>query len=416
MSLSLIRENRNYRWLVSASAISNLGDGVSALAFPWLASLITRDPLLIALTAVAARLPWFLFTLPAGVWTDRVDRRALMIRADIFRALLTFGIVSMVLTTPPPVQNEALMIAGLCAVAFLLGSAEVLRDNAAQTVLPSVVKADDLETANGQMWTIERVMGHFIGPPLAGLLIAWALPAPFAFDALTFAAAAAFLWLVVIPARVAPLREGFWIELRAGLRWIWSHVMIWRLAIILGILNAVAMASLTMLVLFSQEILGIGALGHGLLLTAGATGAVLGGLAAPYLTRWLGPTQCLVSALFVFAAAYATIGLAHAPWMVALALAVEAGFGMVWNVVTVSFRQRTIPDALLGRVNSVYRFFGWGMMPLGALVGGFLVTGLEPSLGRETALRAPYLIGAATVAGLGLTALFLIKLPARKAP
>ncbi|WP_298438299.1 MFS transporter [uncultured Jannaschia sp.] len=413
MSLSLIRDNRNYRWLISAAGLSNLGDGVSALAFPWLASLITRDPLLISLTAVATRLPWLLLVLPAGVWTDRVDRRALMIRADLFRCLLTFGIVAMVIAAPPPVASEGVAIAGLCAVAFLLGAAEVLRDNAAQTVLPAVVNAADLEAANGQIWSLERVMGHFVGPPLAGVLIALALPVPFAFDALTFAGAAALVWLMVIPARTARPRTGFWRELKAGLAWIWGHVVIWRLAIMLGLINAVAMASLTMLVLFSQDVLGLGALGHGLLLTAGAVGGVIGGLGAPRLARRLGGTRSLRVAMVIFTLAYALIGLADAAWLVALALFSEALGGMLWNVVTVSYRQRTIPDDLLGRVNSVYRFFGWGMMPLGALAGGAAVAWLEPSLGREAALRVPYLAGAGVIAVLGLAALLVLRLPDR---
>ncbi|SFJ80254.1 MFS transporter [Jannaschia pohangensis] len=411
MSLMLLRENRNYRWLMSASAVSNLGDGVSMLAFPWLASLITRDPFLISLTAMAGRLPWFLFTLPAGVWTDRVDRRKLMIRADLFRFAVTLGVVFLVLAAPPPVASPGMAIAALCAVAFLLGSAEVLRDNAAQTVLPSVVRAADLEAANGQMWTVERVTGHFIGPPLAGLLIAMALPVPFAFDAATFALAATCVWLMVIPARIAPARRSFRVELREGLAWIWGHVLIWRLAIMLGVINACSMASLTMLVLFSQDILGLGAVGHGLLLTAGAVGGVAGGLLAPGVARRWGPTRSLRVSLVAFACAYALIGVAKAPWVVALALAAEAGFGMLWNVVTVSFRQRTIPDALLGRVNSVYRFFGWGMMPLGAIAGGLLVSTFEPTLGRETALRLPYLIGGGIVAGLAVVGYLILRMP-----
>ena len=90
--------NKNYRFLFSASAISNLGDGVSALAFPWLATLITRDPVLIAFVAFSTRLPWLLFSIFAGVITDRSDRRALMVQADILRLLLTGAVIAMILT------------------------------------------------------------------------------------------------------------------------------------------------------------------------------------------------------------------------------------------------------------------------------------------------------------------------------
>lgn len=86
--------------------------------------------------------------------------------------------------------------------------------------------------------------------------------------------------------------------------------------------------------------------------------------------------------------------------------ALTAATAVIWNVITVSLRQSLIPDALLGRVNSVYRFLGWGMMPIGSILGGLIVAGMEPVAGREWALRAPFLIAA------GITMLlFLYALP-----
>ena len=143
--------NRSYRLLFSATAVSNLGDGVSALAFPWLATLITRDPVLISLVAFATRLPWFLLSIPAGAIVDRSDRQRLIVRSDWVRMALTVAVIGLILTVPafPPVSGEVFYISMLSVLAFLLGTAEVLRDNAAQTILPSVVRAEELETANG---------------------------------------------------------------------------------------------------------------------------------------------------------------------------------------------------------------------------------------------------------------------------
>ena len=105
-------------------------------------------------------------------------------------------------------------------------------------------------------------------------------------------------------------------------------------------------------------------------------------------------------ALAVFPVPFLLIGLVSSVAVVALALFVETLAALLWNLVTVSDRQRLIPDALLGRVDSLYRFFGWGMMPLGALMGGWVVAMVEPELGREAALRAPYLLAAAGSVGL----------------
>ena len=83
---------RNYWKLWIASVVSNFGDGVAFIAYPWLASAITRDPVQIALVAVATRLPWLVFSLPAGVITDRVDRRKLVAWMDVVRFILTLGV------------------------------------------------------------------------------------------------------------------------------------------------------------------------------------------------------------------------------------------------------------------------------------------------------------------------------------
>ena len=395
--MSLLVANRNYRLLFSASAISNLGDGISALAFPWLATLITRDPALIALVAFATRLPWMLFSIPAGVITDRRDRKTLMIQADAFRFILTAGVIAQILSidTIPPENTAHLYIYALSGLAFLLGAAEVIRDNAAQTVLPSIVNKDDLETANGQIWSVEQVMGSFVGPPLAGILIALAVPLPFAVDAITFALAAWIVWMMAVPPRAARDMRSPIAEAIEGARWMLAHRSILQLALMLGIINALHVMALTILILFSQEILNLNAAGHGILLTAGAAGGVIGGLMCPRVVKRIGARHSLFIALAIFALHYIVIAATSNPWIVGFALFVEMFAAVLWNVVTVSYRQRLIPDDLLGRVNSIYRFFGWGMMPIGALLGGWVVTFAEPSLGRVDALRAVFYLAAA---------------------
>lgn len=395
--MALLATNRSYRLLFSASAVSNLGDGISALAFPWLATLITRDPVLIALVAFATRLPWFLFSLPAGVITDRYDRRLLMVRADVFRLLITFGVIALILSAPTfPLAGDPLpYILALSGLAMLLGTAEVVRDNAAQTMLPSIVAKDDLESANGQMWSVEQIMGSFVGPPLAGVLIALAVPVPFMADAVTFALAAWLVWMIALPVRAAPVRRRIMVEVREGWTWMRAHPVILRLAVMLGLINALFTMTLTVLILFSQDILGLSAVQHGILLTAGAAGGVFGGMIGPRIVARIGQQRCVFVAQVMMIVPFVLIGLTSNPYIVAAALFIEMVSGMLWNVVTVSYRQRLIPDELLGRVNSIYRFFGWGMMPVGALAAGLIVSWAEPDLGRDMALRVPFYIGAA---------------------
>ena len=152
----------NYRRVYTASVISNLGDGVAQIGYPWLASAVTRNPLLIAVVGVAQRLPWLIFSLPAGVITDRVDRRKVIVLMDSCRAVITLAVAVAVLglgsnlPAPDALQHVVGTQMGLYSVlivaSLLLGFAEVLRDNSAQTIIPSIVDPDQtmfLLTADG---------------------------------------------------------------------------------------------------------------------------------------------------------------------------------------------------------------------------------------------------------------------------
>jgi MFS family permease len=404
----------NYWKLWVASVISNLGDGVSAVAYPWLASSLTRSPLHIAAVAVVTRLPWLLFSLPAGVVTDRVDRRRLAAWMDVFRFVFTLGVAIVVflaqgqLATPEEVSagiagppSSAGLLLGLVYVsALLLGTAEVFRDNAAQTLMPAIVDKEKLETANGRLWGAEMVMNSFVGPPLAGILLAFGFAVPFFLDAGSFAVAAALVFLIAgqFRPKVEPgdhVEPGsFWSDLKEGVGWLWSHPLFRPMAISLGVLNGTMMMSLATFVLFAQEILDLDATRFGLLTTGVAIGGVLGSVLAHRVSGRLGQGVSLFTTIVVAAVSALVSGLTSSFWVFWAMGVVSAFSGTLWNVITVSLRQSLIPDRILGRVNSVYRFIGWGMIPIGSALGGVVVAVAEPILGREWALRAPFVLAA----------------------
>jgi MFS family permease len=270
-----IRLGRNYWRLWLASVISNLGDGISAIAFPWLASAVTRNGFLIALIAVAQRLPWLIFTLPAGVLTDRLDRRKIMVWMDVIRALavtaVAFAVVAAQSELPSPdVLASGIVVATnwsiysiLVVSALFLGFAEVLRDNAAQTFLPAIVEPDKLEKANGNLWGAEMVMNSFVGPPVGSILLGVGFALPFFVDAGTFALAAGLVFLIsgqFKAKRKAPVSEKVeWRgEMKEGFFWLWHHPLLRPLAITLGFLNGIGMMMWSTMVLFAQEDLDLG--------------------------------------------------------------------------------------------------------------------------------------------------------------
>jgi MFS family permease len=412
------RLGRNYSKLFSASTISNLGDGIGVVAYPWLASAITRNPLLIALVAVVQRLPWLLFSLPAGVITDRYSRRSLMLWSNAARGAITLFVAFVVLARqgalPGPgtvadaatvISTDTMLYALVLAAALLLGMGEVLYDNSAQTFMPSIVHPDDLEKANGRLWSAEQVANTFAGPPLAALLIAISFSLPFFVYAATFVGSALLISLIgtsrawTTTPTSPPARRPWRVELAEGFRWLWGHDLLRTLAIVLGLLNMLGMMSTATFVLFGQEVLGTSPTEFAILGTSGAVGGIVGGWTASAVAGRIGVGPSLTLTLVGGGAVMITIGLMSwwpAVWLLMGAFVFAA---VLWNVITVSFRQTVIPDHLLGRVNSVYRFFGWGMMPVGAALGGLIVVLGEQVASREVAQRLPWLIaGAMTVA------------------
>ena len=414
-----VRLGATYRKLYFATAISNIGDGMAIIAYPWLATAITRNPLLIAVVAAAQRLPWLLFTLPAGVITDRVDRRRAIVWMDtlrgMFTAVVAFSVLSQQGTLPSPdevkevVGTRAGLYLLLLLATLMLGCAEVLRDNCGQTLMPSIVEHQNLERANGRLLSIESVANTFMGPPLGSLLLLVAFSVPFFIDATSFFAAAALVALIPgtfrakHPERVAGQSVPSWRDdLKEGVRWLYHNRLLWSMAIILGLMNMAATLSGSMFVLFSQDVLNITVLTFTLMSFGFAFGGVVGGYVAPWLSKKLGSGTCLALTLGSSAVVEISVGLSSWWPLTALLFAVLMLIGSSWNVITVSLRQSIIPPHLLGRVNSVYRFFAWGMMPIGALLGGVVVTVARQFTSHNNSLRAVWFVDGSIYAVLFL--------------
>ena len=402
----------SYWKLWSATAISNLGDGIAAVAYPWLASAVTRSPFLIALSVVVSRLPWLVFTLFAGVLTDRFNRKRIVVTMNVFNGLLTLVVAAFVylereslpslneLTSITDLETNYSLYFVILITAFLFGLAEVLRDNTAQTMMPAVVQEKDLEKANGRMWSAESLTNSFIGPPLGSFIVSIAIFLPFFVDAVTFFIAAALIAVMKPTVKSFKPEEksgkiNFRAEIKEGFGWLWQHELLRPMAIILGLVNGIAALSGAIFILFAQEVLDTTVFIFAVLGTAAAVGGILGGLLGPKVSAKIGRGRSLALALFTMPLMALLIGFSSLWYLVWVFVALETFTAVLWNVVTVSLRQSLIPSHLLGRVNSVYRFFAWGTIPIGTLLGGTLVSVLQSGLGREMAFRTVYFTGAA---------------------
>ena len=368
----------------AASTTSNLGDGLVAGAAPLLALTLTDDPRLLSSVSVAAMLPWFVMALPVGVFIDRHERRRIMATANALRALLFVAATSAILL-------NVMTIWWLFGVVLALAVCEVFYDMSAQAFLPSIVDDHQLETANGRLYAAEVAANSFVGLPLGTWLFVLAAAAPFGVQAVALVIAAFFIASIrpKHPFVATPTKENYVQSLRTGLAWLWRHPLLRMLALMLGAANMCHMFAQSIFAKYVRDELGLGPRGFGLLLAATAIGSIVGGLVGARLARLIGPAVAIVFSYAMFAALEIIPAVLPRVWAVVIAGVLMATFGTVWNVITVSLRQRLIPQELFGRVNSVYRFIGTGTSAFGALIGG--------QIAFYFGLRATYLVSGVTL-------------------
>jgi MFS family permease len=375
----------NFHKALVASGFANLADGVFWVALPLLAVQLTRSPVLIAGVTIAARVPWLLAPV-AGALADRMDRRQAMVRVNLVRTVLLGGLAL-------AVAADLATLPLLYAVALLLGSAETLFDTSAQSLLPAIVSRDDLTRANSRLFAVELVANMFVGPPLGGLLAALGLAVAFGVQAAAYLVGAGCLALIVGSFRAVGAGPAgstrFRDDIAEGARFVWRHPVLRPLAIMLGMGNMAFTAFFSVFVLYvvAPGPMGLSEAGFGILTATIGVGSLLGTWLAVPAERRLGRVRTLVVSVVLSTASLLVPILTTSPVLVGASLAVSGVSVVLWNVVTVSLRQRITPDRLLGRMNASYRLVGWGTMPLGALVGGVLAEALG--------LRGAFLVAAA---------------------
>jgi MFS family permease len=355
--------------LWASSGLSNLADGIVKVALPLVAIQFTRSPTLIAGVTFAVTLPWLLFALPAGALADRLDRRRAMLGANCLRALLLA-----VLGAAVVLDIGSIWV--LYVVALGVGVAETIYDTSAQSILPQIVPSDELSRANSRLYAAELTANEFVGPPLAGFLVATGA-------AIAFAAPVA-LWAAAVVALLF-LRGSFRIErkqrasLRAdiaeGLRFLWRHRLLRTFAVMTGVINTTTSATGAIFVLYAigpTSPMGLSQQAFGVLLATFAAGSLFGSFVAGLVTRVLGRARALVLTIVTAALLVGIPAVTTNPFVIGAAYCVGGTGIVIWNVIVVSLRQTITPNRLLGRVNSGYRLVAWGTMPLGAAIGGIL--------------------------------------------
>ncbi|MFI7219415.1 MFS transporter [Micromonospora maritima] len=361
------RLGADFTRLWTASAVSNIGDGVTMAAGPLLVASVSDDPALIAGAVFAQQLPWLLFALVSGAYVDRLDRRRLVVVVNLLRAAALAGLTLTVAT-------ETVTVAVIYGVLFLLGAGETVADTAMGALLPALVAPEGLPAANARLYATFTVGNQFVAKPLGAWLFVVSAAVPFGVDALTFVAAAALIAGIrpaLVPEEPRP-RGSLRGEIGQGVRWLWRHRLLRTLAVSMGLGNVAFGAAFAVFVLYCRQRLGLSDVGYGFLLTSFAVGGLFGTTVATRLTRAFGAAWVLRGGLVVEVVTHLTLAVTTASWIAAAVLVTFSVHATVWGITAASVRQRIVPAHLRGRVGSVYALLDLGGAALGALLGGLL--------------------------------------------
>ncbi|QGN47621.1 MFS transporter [Micromonospora sp. WMMD558] len=355
--------------LWTASAVSNVGDGVTMAAGPLLVASVSDNPASIAGAAFAQQLPWLLFALISGAYVDRLDRRQLVVAVNLVRAVALAGLAATIAT-------ETVTVPIIYTVLFLLGTGETLADTAMGALLPSVVAPEQLPSANARLYASFTIGNQFVAKPLGAWLFVISAAVPFGLDAFTFVVAAALIaGIRPVPAPAQPhLRVSLRGEIAAGVRWLWRHRLLRTLAVTIGVGNIAFGAAFAVFVLYCRQRLDLSDVGYGFLLTAFAVGGLFGTTVAAKLTRAFGSAAVLRAGLVIEVVTHVILATTTTPWVAAVILVTFSIHAMVWGITVASVRQRTVPEHLRGRVGSVYALLDLGGAAVGSLLGGLFAS------------------------------------------
>ncbi|MEJ1230315.1 MAG: MFS transporter [Galbitalea sp.] len=379
-----VRRNRGFLWLWGGQGVSIFGEQFTSLAIPVLAvTLLHAVAWQMGILNAASTAAFLIVGLPAGAWVDRWLKRRVMIAADVARTIALAAI-------PILWYTNLLQIWELVVVAAVVGVASVFFDVGYQSYIPLLVKPEQVGPANSTLEATAQV-SRIAGPAVAGaLLTIVAAPALIVADSLSYIVS--FVSLSRIRDHEAPadreLRQPLHREIAEGVRFVAGQPLIRSVAGTTAASNFFSTLAFTLYPIFALRTLGIGSLGLGVTLSAGAVGGLLGATLTPRVARWIGEGRVIVVSAFVCGAAFVLVPLAallHGPSAVVLLAAGEfltMFFVLVYNITQVTLRQRLCPPRLLGRMNASIRCLVWGVMPISALIAGVLGgwIGIRPTM------------------------------------
>jgi len=360
--------------------VTNIGDGVALAAGPLLVASQTSDPLLASMALLSQYLPHLVFGLVAGTAADRLDRRRIVVAVNAGRAVVLAVLAATIF-------SGTVSIAVVLIALFVLGTAETFADGASSSLLPRLVRREDLGVANARMQGAFVLTNRLLAPPVGAFLFAAGMALPFATNAACFALGALLVSRVASDATREPRGEPSSVraDMVEGVRWLVAHPPMRTLALTILTFNVTFGAAWSVLVLYATARLGMDEVGFGLLTTAVAVGGIVGIAAYDRLERRFSLGDIMRVGLLIETATHLVLAVTTSAAVALATMVVFGAHAFVWGTTSTVVRQRAVPDALLGRVTSVYRVAIVGGMVIGTPIGGLLA--------RSFGITAPFWFG-----------------------
>lgn len=354
----------------TGQVISQLGTSFTMFAIPLLVFQLTHSSVNLAISAASDFLPYLLFGLVIGAWVDRVNRKQLMIAADLAMTIFIGSI-------PLLYALGHLSIWWIYIAGFLNTTVYIAFNSAEYAALPGLVPQDSLVTANG------RIQASYSAASVVGPLVAGALVSVLPIADLLIVDAASYLVSALLLAIIRGSfnatdetereRSSVRTDIAEGLQYVFRHPILRNISLMMAMVNFVGATTGYQLVLFAKERLHVSNFELSLLFAAGAAGVIVSGLLAGSLRKRWSFSQVALGALMSSGLLTIVFALNQIYWLSVVLWGVVGGLGILFNINTMSLRQAIVPNHLLGRIMSIAGVLAWSAIPVGTMLGGFAI-------------------------------------------
>jgi MFS family permease len=353
----------------TGQTISQLGSSFTLFATPLLIFKLTHSSVNLGIATAANFVPYLLFGLVIGAWVDRLDRKRLMIAVDLARG----AVIALI---PLLSVIGVLRVWQIYVIGFASSTFTIFFESSEFAAIPSLVGHEDLVTANGRIQASYSA-AQVAGPLLAGLMLAVVkIETVFVVDAASFVVSAYSLGLVGVSFNREPEhreRTSIRNDVAEGLRYVLRHPVLRNISAMMALFNFISVTTFTQLVLFSKVRLHASDARVGFLFSAGSAGVVLLGLLAGRIRKKLSFGPAALGSLFIIGLLTVAFAANRMYWLALLLWGLNGGLGIFFNINTGSLRQAIVPNHLLGRIISIAGVLAWSAIPLGGLLGGFVI-------------------------------------------